>query len=104
MKRVLATGPKPSSPSRRYPRYHQSPDPAEGRLAIIRLHVETWTELVASHDQFVADYNYQVHRAHRDRLDGRQSPAEACSGACSNSAAAASTGCLRHGRYNAKDR
>lgn len=37
---------------------------------------ETWTELVASHDQFVADYNYQVHWAHRDRQDDRHSPAE----------------------------
>jgi hypothetical protein len=39
-------------------------------------HAETWTELVASHDQFVADYNYQVHWAHRDRQDDRHSPAE----------------------------
>lgn len=39
-------------------------------------HAETWTELVASHDQFVADYNYQIHWAHRDRQDDRHSPAE----------------------------
>ena len=39
-------------------------------------HAETWSELVASHDQFVADYNYQVHWAHRDRQDDRHSPAE----------------------------
>jgi len=39
-------------------------------------HAETWTALVASHDQFVADYNYQLHWAHRDRQDGRHSPAE----------------------------
>jgi putative transposase len=39
-------------------------------------HAETWSELVASHDQFIADYNYQVHWAHRDRQDGRHSPAE----------------------------
>lgn len=39
-------------------------------------HAETWTVLVASHDRFVADYNYQVHWAHRGRQDGRQSPAE----------------------------
>jgi len=43
VKRVLATGPKPTSMSRRYPRYHQFADPAEGRLAIIRLHAEGWT-------------------------------------------------------------
>ena len=39
-------------------------------------HAESWTELVASHDRFVADYNYQVHWAHRDRQDNRHSPAE----------------------------
>jgi len=39
-------------------------------------HAETWPQLVASHDQFVADYNYQVHWAHRDRQDDRHSPAE----------------------------
>jgi putative transposase len=39
-------------------------------------HAETWTELVTSHDRFVADYNYQVHWAHRDRQDDRHSPAE----------------------------
>lgn len=43
VKRVLATGPKPTSISRRYPRYHQFIDPAERRLAIIRLHAEGWT-------------------------------------------------------------
>jgi len=39
-------------------------------------HAETWTKLVASHDRFIADYNYQVHWAHRDRQDDRHSPAE----------------------------
>jgi putative transposase len=43
IQRVLAIGPKPTSISRRYPRYHQFTDPAEGRLAIIRLHAEGWT-------------------------------------------------------------
>jgi transposase InsO family protein len=42
IKRVLATGPKPPSISRRYPRYHQM-EPADRRLAIIRLHAEGWT-------------------------------------------------------------
>jgi hypothetical protein len=42
VKRTLATGPKPTSISRRYPRYHQFTDPAERRLAIIRLHAEGW--------------------------------------------------------------
>jgi len=39
-------------------------------------HAETWAELVASHDRFTADYNFQVHWAHRDRQDDRHSPAE----------------------------
>jgi transposase len=43
VKRVLATGPKPTSISRRYPRFHQFPNPAERRLAIVRLHAEGWT-------------------------------------------------------------
>ena len=37
---------------------------------------DTWQELVATHDQFVADYNYQVHWVHRERQDNRHSPAE----------------------------
>lgn len=37
---------------------------------------ESWAEIVATHDQFVADYNYQIHWAHRDRQDDRHSPAE----------------------------
>ncbi len=36
----------------------------------------TWTELLAVHDQWVADFNYQIHWAHRQREDGRRSPAE----------------------------
>ncbi len=36
----------------------------------------TWTELLSAHDQWVVDFNYQVHWAHRERQDGRQSPAE----------------------------
>jgi len=37
---------------------------------------ESWAELVAAHDRFVGDYNAQAHWAHRDREDGRRSPAE----------------------------
>jgi transposase len=39
-------------------------------------HATSWTELQAVHDRWVADYNYQVHWAHRARSDGRRSPAE----------------------------
>ena len=34
----------------------------------------TWAELLAVHDQWVGDYNYQVHWAHRERTDGRLTP------------------------------
>ncbi len=37
---------------------------------------ETWEDLLAVHDRWVVDYNYQPHWAHRKRSDGRQSPAE----------------------------
>ena len=36
----------------------------------------TWAELLAVHDQWVADFNYQIHWAHRQREDERRSPAE----------------------------
>jgi putative transposase len=34
----------------------------------------TWTELLAVHDRWVVDFNYQVHWAHRERADGRLTP------------------------------
>ncbi len=34
----------------------------------------TWGELLAVHDQWVVDYNYQVHWAHQERDDDRRSP------------------------------
>jgi hypothetical protein len=37
---------------------------------------ESWVELPAAHDRFVEDYNAQTHWAHRERADGRRSPAE----------------------------
>jgi putative transposase len=40
---------------------------------------QTWSEVREAHDRWVADYNYQVHWAHRDREDGRRSPAEVLS-------------------------
>lgn len=36
----------------------------------------SFEEIVAVHDQFVADYNTQKHFAHDDRKDGRRSPTE----------------------------
>ena len=43
IQRVLAEGPPPSYTARRYPPYDEIADPAEARLAIIRLHAEGWT-------------------------------------------------------------
>jgi transposase len=37
---------------------------------------ESWAELAGAHDRFVEDYNAQPHWAHREREDGRRSPAE----------------------------
>ena len=36
----------------------------------------SWADLLAVHDRWVVDFNYQVHWAHRERQDGRHSPAE----------------------------
>lgn len=36
----------------------------------------TWPELLAVHDHWVAEYNYQDHWAHRKRDDGKRSPAQ----------------------------
>lgn len=36
----------------------------------------SWDELFVAHEQWLADYNFQAHWAHRERQDGRQSPAE----------------------------
>jgi putative transposase len=35
----------------------------------------TWAKLQAVHDRFFQDYNHQAHYAHRERSDGRISPA-----------------------------
>jgi transposase len=42
VQKVLATGPAPSITTRRYPPYSQIPDPAQRRLAIVRLHTGGW--------------------------------------------------------------
>lgn len=42
VQRVLAEGPPPSRTERRYPLYHEIPDPVQRRLAIIHLHAEGW--------------------------------------------------------------
>lgn len=37
---------------------------------------DTWTRLLTPHAKWVADHNYQPHYAHKERQDGRLSPAE----------------------------
>ena len=36
----------------------------------------TWAELLEVHERWLADYNQQVHWAHRERRDGRRTPLE----------------------------
>jgi transposase len=40
---------------------------------------ESWQELIAVHDRWIADYNVQRHFAHEDRADGRRGPVEVLS-------------------------
>jgi len=42
VKRILADSPQPPRTHRRFPPYHAIVDPAQRRLAIVRLHVEGW--------------------------------------------------------------
>ena len=42
----------------------------------------TWDELLAAHDQWVADYNYQDHAAHRQRRPELRSPQALLHGVC----------------------
>src|SRR2546421_9225506 len=85
---VLANGPKPSRTTRRFPRFDEIADPAERRRVIIRLHAEgwmplsifnaqrrladwhferaqTWEDLLAAHEKWLLDFNYQHHFAKR---------------------------------------
>ncbi len=43
VKRIATSGPLPSLKVRRYQPWHQIPDPAERKLAVIRLHSEGWS-------------------------------------------------------------
>src|SRR6266700_2026959 len=43
VKQVLADGPEPSRTTRQYPLYAEIPEPAERRLAVIRLHAQGWS-------------------------------------------------------------
>jgi Transposase DDE domain len=37
---------------------------------------QTWEDLLAAHEKWLRDYNFQRHMAHEDRDDGRHSPAQ----------------------------
>ncbi|MDP9371478.1 MAG: hypothetical protein M3Q65_03275 [Chloroflexota bacterium] len=43
--------------------------------------IDSWDELLRVHEQWVRDYNEQMHWAHRQREDGRQSPKAVLAGA-----------------------
>ena len=43
VKHIATSGPPPSLQARRYQPWHQIPDPAECKLAVIRLHSEGWS-------------------------------------------------------------
>lgn len=43
VKHIATSGPQPSLSARRYQPWHQIPDPAERKLAAIRLHAEGWS-------------------------------------------------------------
>src|SRR5260221_14073030 len=43
VKRIATSGPSPSLQARRYQPWHLIPDPAERKLAVIRLHAEGWS-------------------------------------------------------------
>lgn len=42
VKRILAEAPSSPQPARRFPPFHEIADPAEARLAVVRLHSEGW--------------------------------------------------------------
>ncbi len=63
VQRVLASGLAPSRAPRRFPRYRDSADPVERRLAVVRLHREGWTVMaIAGYLATKRDRVYQVLR------------------------------------------
>src|SRR2546425_358620 len=111
VKHIATSSPPSSLQTRRYQPWHQIPDPAERKLAVIRLHSEGWSiasiaaymqttrptiyatlqrwaeegvagleEKSQTHQVWWANYNTEHHYAHRERQDGRRSPAEVLRG------------------------
>ncbi len=61
VQRILAEGGTPSRTSRRFPPYAQITDPAERRLAIVRLHMEGWnSKSIAAYLQTTRPRVYEI--------------------------------------------
>jgi transposase InsO family protein len=61
VKQVLAEGPPPSRTTRQYPLYADIPDPAERRLAVIRLHAQGWSVTsIGAYFGVARKTNYQI--------------------------------------------
>ena len=72
IKLTLADGPKPSRITRRSTRAATGHHMADWYFE----EAKTYEDLLAAHEKWVRDYNYQKHFAHEQREDGRHSPAE----------------------------
>src|SRR5258708_2468185 len=59
VKHIATSGPPPSLQSRRYQPWHQIPDPAERKLAAIRLHAEGWS--VTSIAEYLATSRHTIY-------------------------------------------
>jgi putative transposase len=59
VKHIATSGPPPSLQARRYQPWHQIPDPAERKLAVIRLHSEGWS--VTSIASYLATSRHTVY-------------------------------------------
>jgi putative transposase len=67
VQRILAEGPLPVPPARRFPPYQQIADPTARRLAIIRLHAEGWN--AKSIAQYLGTSRQTVHTTLRRWID-----------------------------------
>lgn len=69
VQRVLAAGPLPSIPARRFPPYAQIPEPFERRKVVVMLHAEGWSvSTIAAYMQTTRDTVYDI--LHRFATEG----------------------------------
>src|SRR5712691_3251563 len=59
VKHIATSGPRPSLSARRYQPWHQMPDPAERKLAAIRLHAEGWS--ITSIAEYLATSRHTIY-------------------------------------------